>query len=51
MGLLRGACGQIESDGSRHLNGVRRGDRRYTYPRYSFSNRSADIKAILCEHL
>jgi hypothetical protein len=46
--LIRGL---IESDGSRHVNRVRRGDRSYAYPRYSFSNRSADIKAILCEHL
>jgi hypothetical protein len=43
--------GLLESDGSRHANTVRRGSRRYVYTRYSFSNRSADIKAILCDHL
>lgn len=46
--LIRGL---IESDGSRHVNTVRKGARRYAYARYSFSNRSDDIKAILCEHL
>jgi hypothetical protein len=43
--------GLFESDGSRHANTVRRGERRYSYARYSFSNRSQDIKAILCDHL
>jgi hypothetical protein len=46
--LIRGL---IESDGSRSMNAIVRGGRRYAYPRYSFSNRSEDIKAILCEHL
>jgi hypothetical protein len=43
--------GLIESDGSRFENPVVRRGRRYVYPRYSFSNRSEDIKGILCEHL
>jgi hypothetical protein len=30
---------------------VRRHGRVYRYARYSFANRSDDIKAILCEHL
>lgn len=46
--LIRGL---IESDCSRHDNRVRRHDRWYTCPRYSFSNRSEDIKSISCEHL
>jgi hypothetical protein len=43
--LLRGL---LHSDGTRSVNRV--GDR-YAYPRYQFSNRSEDNKAILCEHL
>jgi hypothetical protein len=43
--------GLIHSDGSRFANTVRRRGREYTYARYSFSNRSEDIKAILCSHL
>jgi hypothetical protein len=48
--LLRGL---IHSDGSRSLNTVRARVTGvvYRYPRYSFSNRSEDIKAIFCEHL
>jgi hypothetical protein len=42
--LIRGL---LHSDGSRFINRVGR----YAYPRYEFSNRSEDIKAILCEHL
>jgi hypothetical protein len=42
--LIRGL---LHSDGSRFMNRVGR----YAYPRYEFSNRSEDIKAILCEHL
>ena len=47
--LLRGL---IHSDGCRIVASVPgpRG-KRYSYPRYYFSNRSADIRAILCEHL
>jgi hypothetical protein len=48
--LLRGL---IHSDGSRSLNTVRhRGAngqiRTYSYPRYTFENRSEDIRAIFC---
>jgi hypothetical protein len=43
--------GLIHSDGSRYVAVVRRRGRTYRYTRYSFSNRSDDIKAILCEHL
>jgi hypothetical protein len=43
--LIRGL---MHSDGSRFINRV---GPRYAYPRYEFSNRSEDIKAILCEHL
>jgi hypothetical protein len=43
--LIRGL---LQSDGSRFENRVAR---RYVYPRYTFSNRSEDIKAILCGHL
>jgi len=46
--LLRGL---IHSDGCRFIANQRVGDRTYRYARYSFSNRSDDIKAIFCEHL
>jgi len=46
--LLRGL---IHSDGCRFIANQRVGDKTYRYARYSFSNRSDDIKAILCEHL
>jgi hypothetical protein len=39
--------GLLHSDGCRFMNRVGR----YAYTRYEFSNRSEDIKAILCEHL
>lgn len=38
--LLRGL---VHSDGDRHLNTVRRGDRTYAYPRYGFTNSSEQI--------
>ncbi|MGH9041546.1 MAG: transcriptional regulator, partial [Acidimicrobiia bacterium] len=41
--LLRGL---IHSDGSRFINRVKRPYGVYEYPRYMFSNRSADIRAI-----
>jgi hypothetical protein len=47
--LLRGL---IHSDGCRVINRVHRG--KYAYPRYQFSNRSDDIRAIFtgaCEEL
>jgi hypothetical protein len=46
--LIRGL---IHSDGCRFINRVRRRGRTYAYPRYEFTNRSEDIKSILCEHL
>ena len=38
--LLRGL---VHSDGDRHLNTIRRGDRSYSYPRYGFTNSSQQI--------
>ena len=47
MALLRGL---IHSDGSRHLNTVRSATgKSYAYPRYEFSNRSADIRRIFTD--
>jgi hypothetical protein len=46
--LLRGL---IHSDGCRFIANQRVGAKTYPYARYSFSNRSEDIKAIFCEHL
>lgn len=48
--LLRGL---IHSDGCCSLNTVRsgRGDRTYAYARYTFSNRSEDLREIYCAHL
>lgn len=43
--------GLIHSDGCRSLNSIRTEKRTYEYPRYQFSNRSADIRQIFCEHL
>lgn len=50
--LLRGL---IHSDGCRTVNRFtvtlpRGGDREYEYPRYFFSNLSADIREIFCSH-
>jgi hypothetical protein len=45
--LLRGL---IHSDGCRSLNTVRTARKTYAYPRYQFSNRSDDIRAIFCEY-
>lgn len=44
--LLRGL---IHSDGCRHLNRVFVRRKRYAYPRYSFSNNSADIRGIFTD--
>ena len=38
--------GLVHSDGCRSMNRIRHGDRTYTYPRYHFSNASADIRAL-----
>jgi hypothetical protein len=47
--LLRGL---IHSDGCRVIASIRGPrERRYSYPRYYFSNRSDDIRAIFCDHL
>jgi hypothetical protein len=47
--------GLIHSDGCRSINRVRRqldsGDRWYEYPRYLFTNESADIKGLLTDAL
>ncbi len=43
--------GLLVSDGTRVTNHVRHGNRWYSYPRYQFSNRSENIKGLLCEHL
>jgi hypothetical protein len=42
--------GLIHSDGSRVLNPAVHPHRTYRYPRYEFSNRSADIRALFCEY-
>ena len=36
--------GLIQSDGCRSMNTVHHGEEAYSYPRYTFSNRSGDIK-------
>jgi hypothetical protein len=43
--------GLIHSDGCRFIAAQRVGERTYRYSRYSFSNRSDDIRAIFCDHL
>jgi hypothetical protein len=43
--------GLIHSDGCRFVANQRIGDRIYSYSRYCFSNRSADIMGIFCDHL
>jgi hypothetical protein len=46
--LIRGL---MHSDGCRFVARQPRRGRVYAYPRYAFSNRSDDIKSILCDHL
>lgn len=46
--LLRGL---VHSDGCRSVNTIRTENREYSYFRYQFSNRSADIRRIFCDHL
>lgn len=41
--------GLIHSDGCRFTNRVRHGSKVYEYPRYTFTNRSGDIKRIFCD--
>lgn len=43
--------GLIHSDGCRSMNNVTVRGRRYSYPRYFFSNESADIRSILTDAL
>jgi hypothetical protein len=43
--------GLIHTDGCRFIARQRRGDRIYCYVRYSFANRSEDIKGLFCDHL
>lgn len=42
--------GLIHSDGCRSMNTIRHSKRTYTYPRYNFTNRSDDIRALFCEY-
>jgi hypothetical protein len=42
--------GLIHSDGCRATNTVKHAKKAYSYPRYQFSNRSADIRGIFCEY-
>ncbi len=46
--LLRGL---IHSDGCRSLNRVTGAGKTYAYPRYTFTNHSADIRRIFCDYL
>ena len=43
--------GLIHSDGCRFVAAQRVGRKTYRYSRYSFSNKSDDIRAIFCAHL
>jgi hypothetical protein len=42
--------GLIHSDGSRFINPVKHPKRTYMYPRYTFTNRSQDIRDLFCEY-
>ena len=44
--LLRGL---IHSDGCRCLNIIHHPKKTYSYPRYTFTNRSDDIRRIFCD--
>jgi hypothetical protein len=41
--------GLIHSDGCRFSNRIRHGEKLYIYPRYNFSNASADIRRLFCD--
>jgi hypothetical protein len=41
--------GLLHSDGCRSMNTIRHGDKLYAYPRYNFTNASADIRKLFCE--
>jgi hypothetical protein len=43
--------GLMHSDGCRFVAAQRVGGKTYRYSRYSFSNKSDDIRAIFCEHV
>jgi hypothetical protein len=43
--------GLIRSDGCRFMNRVRVGGKRYEYPRYTFTNHSADIRRLFTDTL
>jgi Homeodomain-like domain len=45
--LLRGL---VHSDGSRFLNRIRHPRKIYVYPRYTFTNYSAEIRGLFCEY-
>jgi hypothetical protein len=40
--------GLIHSDGCRSTNTIHKGRETYRYPRYQFTNASADIRALFC---
>ena len=42
--------GLIHSDGCRFMNRIRHPKKTYAYPRYNFTNRSDDIRALFCEY-
>jgi hypothetical protein len=41
--------GLLHSDGCRSMNTIRHGERVYAYPRYNFTNASADIRRLFCD--
>ena len=43
--------GLIHSDGCRSVNRVKGAGKVYAYPRYTFTNHSADIRRIFCDYL
>jgi Homeodomain-like domain len=44
-------CGLIHSDGCRSINRIKGSGKVYEYPRYEFTNHSADIRHIFCHYL
>ena len=41
--------GLIHSDGCRCMNVIHKGDKTYSYPRYTFTNASDDIRSLFCD--
>jgi hypothetical protein len=41
--------GLLHSDGCRSMNTIRHGGTVYAYPRYNFTNASADIRKLFCD--